>query len=163
MSIKIEPRQQADDCVILNQRLLAYSRELVWDAWTRPERLARWWGPKGFSNSFHEFDLRPGGYWRFTMHGPDGSEYPSESRFVELVEPERIVFDHLSGHVFRVTASLAGHQSGTLLSFQMRFADPEDFERCRAFVPQKNEENFDKLEAELARQTAPAGHTKETQ
>ena len=151
MSITIEPQQDHEACVFFNQRVLPFNREQVWDAWTNPQRLERWWGPWGFSNAFAEFDLRPGGYWRFVMRGPDGREYPNESRFAEIIAGERIVFDHLSGHVFRVTASFEDHEHGTLLSFRMEFVDAKDWQRCSAFVPEKNEENLDKLEAELAR------------
>ena len=59
------------DCEIVSIRNFTYSREQVFNAWTDPNRLKNWWGPKGFTNTFHEFDLRPGGKWSFIMHGPD--------------------------------------------------------------------------------------------
>ena len=66
-------------------------RELVFRAWTTPDLLARWWGPKGFTHTFHECDMRPGGMWKFAMHGPDGVDYPNHNVFVEFVQPERVV------------------------------------------------------------------------
>ncbi len=150
MGTRINAIQDSATRTFFNQRIVPFSREQVWEAWVNPERLSRWFGPAGFSSSFHEFDPQPGGMWRFTMHGPDGSNYPNENRFAELSRPERIVYDHLSAHSFRVTASFDEHEDGTLLGFRMEFADQADWERCLAFVPEKNEENLDRLEAELA-------------
>ena len=93
------------DLQIVSTRVFDFPRDLVFRAWTEPVHLAHWWGPKGFTNSFHEFDLRPGGNWRFAMHGPDGVDYKNHSVFVEIVAPERIVFDHVSGPHYRVTAN----------------------------------------------------------
>jgi uncharacterized protein YndB with AHSA1/START domain len=76
-------------------RVLDAPRELVWKAWTEPEQLTRWWGPKGMSTppGKIELDLRPGGAFRLTMvSDTTGSEFPSDMHFRELVEPERIVF-----------------------------------------------------------------------
>jgi uncharacterized protein YndB with AHSA1/START domain len=76
-------------------RILDAPRELVWKAWTDPEHLSRWWGPRGLSTpvSTIELDPRPGGVFRFTMvSDSDGTEYPSDMTFREVVEPERIVF-----------------------------------------------------------------------
>ena len=81
-------------------------QELVYRAWTTPDLLAKWWGPKGFKNTFHECEMRPGGTWKFTMHGPDGVDYPNHNVFVEFVPTERVVIDHLNVHEFRVTATL---------------------------------------------------------
>lgn len=83
-------------------RVFDASRELLWDAWTDPKHLTHWWGPRGFSTTVHEMDLRPGGVWKHTMHGPDGTDYHSQSVFIEVVRPERIVY------------SLAGGKKGDL-------------------------------------------------
>jgi uncharacterized protein YndB with AHSA1/START domain len=69
-------------------------RELVFDAWTQPEHVARWWGPRGFTTTTYEMDVRPGGVWRFTMHGPDGTDYPNRIVYTEVVRPERLAYDH---------------------------------------------------------------------
>lgn len=76
-------------------RMLDAPRELVWQAWTEPEQLARWWGPKGLSTPIEtiELDLRPGGAFRLTMvSDTTGAEFPTDMHFREVVEPERIVF-----------------------------------------------------------------------
>ena len=54
-----------------NSRVFNVPREFVFKAWTDPNHLCQWWGPKGFTNTFQEFDMRPGGHWHFVMHGPD--------------------------------------------------------------------------------------------
>jgi len=69
----------------------------VWDAWTDPAQTAQWWGPRGFTLTTHSKDLRPGGHWAYTMHGPDGTDYPGKSIFKEVVKPERLVFTHSGG------------------------------------------------------------------
>lgn len=68
-------------------------RKLVFQVWTDPRHLAKWWGPRGFTTKIHEMDVRPGGAWRYSMLGPDGKEYPFDGTYVEVVEPERLVFD----------------------------------------------------------------------
>lgn len=68
-------------------------RKLVFQVWTDPRHLARWWGPRGFTTTIHEMDVKAGGAWRYSMRGPDGNEYPFNGRYVEVVEPERLVFE----------------------------------------------------------------------
>src|SRR6188472_804340 len=92
------------DIGIVNTRVFAVPRERLFEAFSNPDHLVHWWGPKGFTNTFHEFDPRPGGAWRFVMHGPDGAEYQIEKEFIEVVKPERIVLQHLEEvHRFRMT------------------------------------------------------------
>jgi uncharacterized protein YndB with AHSA1/START domain len=78
-------------------RIFDAPRELVWQAWTNPRHVARWWGPNGFSTTTEKMDLRPGGTWKHVMHGPDGTNYPNESVFSEVSPMERIVYTH-GGH-----------------------------------------------------------------
>lgn len=73
-------------------RLFNAPRDLVFTVWTEQKHLDAWWGPDGFRNTTHEIDVRPGGVWRFTMHGPDGVDYPNRVSFLEVVRPERLVF-----------------------------------------------------------------------
>jgi uncharacterized protein YndB with AHSA1/START domain len=75
-------------------RLIDAPRELVWEAITRPEHVIHWWGPRGFSNTIHEMSVKPGGTWRFMMHGPDGVDYPNKIVFQEVVRPERLTYWH---------------------------------------------------------------------
>lgn len=76
------------DREIIATRVFKTPRLLVFKAWTDPDHLIHWWGPKGFTSTFHEFDLRPGGVWRLVMHGPNGADFQNESIFVEIVKPD---------------------------------------------------------------------------
>jgi uncharacterized protein YndB with AHSA1/START domain len=136
---------------IVTARVIDAPRERVFTAWTDPEHLAQWWGPTGFTNTFEEFDMRPGGIWRFVMHGPDGVDYKNKSVFVEIVRPERIVFQHVSGPRFQVTATFAEQAGKTRLTFRMLFDTAAECAKVKGFAVEANEQNFDRLEAQLAR------------
>ena len=88
---------EQDPRSIIGTRVFDAPRELVWTAWTDPKHLAQWWGPNGFSTTTSAFDMRPGGVWRFVMHGPDGRDYQNRITFDEIVRPERIVYRHGGG------------------------------------------------------------------
>jgi uncharacterized protein YndB with AHSA1/START domain len=75
-------------------RTFAAPRELVWLAWTDPNHVGRWWGPAGFTTTTHSMDFRPGGSWRYTMHGPDGVDYPNKTKYYEVEECAKLVYDH---------------------------------------------------------------------
>jgi uncharacterized protein YndB with AHSA1/START domain len=72
-------------------RVFNAPRELVFKAWTEPKHIEQWFGPKGFTTRVDKLDFRPLGHWRYVMIAPDGTEYPSEGVFREIVPPERIV------------------------------------------------------------------------
>lgn len=131
---------------ILTERTFPVPVHRLYAAWSDPDQLARWWGPAGFRNLFSEFDLRPGGYWRFIMSGPDGTDYRNESRFSEVVPGERIVFDHLSGHRFRTAFEFLPHGERTLLRWSMVFEEADEYERMKEFIIRANSENLDRLE-----------------
>ena len=135
---------------VVTTRVLNFPIQSVYKAWTSPEQLQKWWGPKGFTNTFHEFDLRVGGKWKFIMHGPDNKDYPNESEFVKIVEPELLVFNHLSNPVFQVRTEFTEVTSvSTRVTFRMIFPTQELFDALKNYVPEKNEENFDRMETEL--------------
>ena len=69
----------------------------MFSAFTDPKHLAQWWGPDGFTTTTHSFDFRPGGIWRFVMHGPDGRDYQNRIIYDEIVPPERLVYHHSGG------------------------------------------------------------------
>lgn len=148
-----EQNPSAADCEIVTTRIFKVPRERLFKAWTDPVWLAQWWGPKGFTSTFHEFNLQQGGVWRFTMHGPDGTDYENKSVFVEIVEPERLVFDHVSGHLFRVIATFEDEGGETKVTFRMIHNTPEECEKVKVFAVEANEQNFDRLEAVLEKMT----------
>jgi uncharacterized protein YndB with AHSA1/START domain len=89
--------ESAADREILITRTFDAPRELIWEAWTNPKHVVNWWGPRGFTTTIEEMDVRPGGVWKLVMHGPDGTDYPNKSIFTEVAKPERIVFSHGGG------------------------------------------------------------------
>ena len=136
---------------IVSTRVLEAPRERVFRAFGDPEELARWWGPKGFNNDFAEFDLRPGGVWRFVMRGPNGEEYRLVKQFVEVTPPERVVLRQEDAvHGFTMTQILLDLGARTALVWRMRFDSAQEAERVRAFIETANEENLDRLEAHLS-------------
>lgn len=82
---------------IVGTRIFDAPRELVFAAFSDPKHLAQWWGPIGFTTTTSSFDFRPGGVWRFVMHGPDGRDYENRVTYDEIVAPERIVYHHGGG------------------------------------------------------------------
>ena len=133
---------------IVTKRILNAGRTTVFSAWTNPELLAQWWGPAGFTNTFHEFDLKPGGKLKFTMHGPNGGHYPNESAFIEITIPERIVLRHVSKPHFQLIAQFEEiDESKTLLIFQQLFDTVEEYNKVKTFAVDANEENMDRLES----------------
>lgn len=133
------------DLEIVSSVLLDATPARVFDAYADGAALARWWGPAGFTSTFHEFEFRPGGRWRFDMHGPDGASHPNESVFVEVVRPERIVFDHLGSHRFRMSITLTARGGQTEMVWRMRHETAAQCERLRSVVIPANEECFDRL------------------
>lgn len=135
---------------IITTRDFSASRARVFAAWTDPEQLARWWGPNGFTNTFHECDVRPGGAWRYVMHGPDGMDYPNECVFEEIEPLERIVLRHLSGHEFQVTATFEDVGGRTRVVFRQLFMNPAEFEEAKPYCVEGNEQNLERLDAVLS-------------
>jgi uncharacterized protein YndB with AHSA1/START domain len=139
---------------IISTRIFNYPLEYVFKAWEDPTLLASWWGPKDFTNTFHEFDFRPGGNWRFTMHGPNGIDYHNKCVYVEIIKPTLIIFNHIEPvHSFQVTASFEEMGNKTNLSFRMLFDSLTECDKVRPYVVDANEQNFDRLEMVLSNMT----------
>jgi len=149
MTSSSEPPPSSPDREIISVRVFDASPEQLFQAWTDPAILARWWGPKDFKNTFEVFEPRPSGTWKFVMHGPDGTDYKNESIFRELEKPSRIVLDHLSSPRFRVVATFAAEADRTQLTFRMIFETAEMRDRVKGVVVNANEENFDRLAVQL--------------
>ncbi len=149
------PILPAMDTEIVSTRVLDARPEELFEAFANPRLLAQWWGPKGFTNTFEAFDFRPGGDWVFTMHAPDGADYPNESRFVEMERPGRIVFEHLRPmHWYEMQMLLTPEGAGTRVTWRMRFETAAEVMKIGRLVTAANQENFDRLEA-LLRGHAP--------
>ncbi len=122
---KLVVRDTADREIVLT-RLLAAPPELVFQAWTDPAHVTQWWGPGGFTTTTYKMEVRPGGVWRFCMHGPDGRDYQNQITYLEVIKPERLVYKH-GGEAecepvsFQVTVTFEEQQGKTRLTVQMLF------------------------------------------
>jgi uncharacterized protein YndB with AHSA1/START domain len=124
---------EADREMVIS-RLINAPRELVWKAWTDPKHVKHWWGPNGFTNTIHEMNVKPGGVWRFMMHGPDGIDFPNKIVFNEVVKPERLVYTHSSEdendpNIFHTTVTFEDQQGKTWLTMRALFATAEELKR----------------------------------
>jgi len=123
-------------------RKIEASVEAVFQAIADPLRLARWWGPDGFTNAIHKFEFTPGGNWDFTMHGPDGASYPNQSILTEIIPNSSVVIKHVSQPHFLLTISLTPSMNGTLISWVQEFEDPTMAANIRHIVEPANEQNL---------------------
>ncbi len=124
--------------VITLTRVYDAPLQSVWEAWTNPEEVAQWWGPRGFTITHHSRDLRTGGHWHYTMHGPDGTDYENTTQYLEVVPQQRLIYDH-GGHkdrppLFRVTALFTERNGRTQLDMSMAFPTPEVAAEMSAFI-----------------------------
>jgi len=123
----------------------------VFAAISHPERLSRWWGPAGFTNTFQVCEFKKGGRWSFVMSGPDGKNYPNESVFSEIDSPKKVVVQHVSEPKFHLTIALAASSKGTVVSWSQAFESSEIARRVEHIVVPANEQNLDRLTAEVLR------------
>ncbi|HJU84836.1 MAG TPA: SRPBCC family protein [Holophagaceae bacterium] len=121
----------------------------VFSALQDPARLARWWGPEGFTNTIHTFEFRPGGAWLFTMHGPDGKDYPNQSEFLEIVPDALVRIKHVNLPHFELSIALEPQAGGTRVTWVGVFENQEFAENMRQFLETANEQNLDRLEQEV--------------
>lgn len=125
-------------------------RRIVFEAWTKPEHLARWWGPKGFTLPVCEMDFRAGGKFHFVMRGPDGKDYPFQGAYLEIVEPERIVFQGTihddPGHKVWTTVTLAEQEDKTKLTLNQTYSFVSDATRG---APEGWRQTLDRLKEHL--------------
>lgn len=96
MAERNDPGATANERTVVITRVFDAPRTLVFKAWTDAAHLARWWGPKGFTNPVCEVDARPGGGLRIVMRAPDGAEHPMTGVFREVIAPERLVFTNIA-------------------------------------------------------------------
>lgn len=136
--------------VLHNQRVFSVSPREVFAAFERPDRLAKWWGPDGFTNTFELFEFKPGGRWVFVMHGPNGANYPNENVFREIKPDTRIVIEHVLKPWFTLTVTLTPRGDQTHLAWAQEFESPEVAATLRPLCEPANEQNFNRLEALLA-------------
>jgi uncharacterized protein YndB with AHSA1/START domain len=122
------------------QRVYDAPLQAVWDAWTDPAQVAQWWGPRGFSITTHSKDLRNGGHWNYTMHGPDGTDWPNKTTYLEVVPLAKLVYDHGANDeqpaLFRVTVLFAEVDGKTQMDMTMSLDSVEQAMQTRQFIKQ---------------------------
>jgi uncharacterized protein YndB with AHSA1/START domain len=120
---------------IVMTRVFDAPREIVFEMWTDPKHLVHWWGPRGFTTTIQEMDVRPGGAWTMIMHGPDGVNYPNHSVFTEVVKPERLVYSHGGSREggpradFQQTVTFEDQGGKTRLTMRLLFPSAADRDR----------------------------------
>ena len=134
------------DLEIVNRRTIDVPVARVFEAYRDPAQLALGWGPDGFTNTFQEFDFRSGGRWRYTMHGPDGTDYRNESDIVEVVKNARILVHHLQPtHRFYLAMTFERRGLATDVTWRMTFETADELTRLRTVLYAANEQNLDRL------------------
>ena len=124
MATRNNPDPQTKERELVITRVFDAPRSLVFKAWTEPERIKQWWGPRGFITLSCEMDLRPGGTWRTRSRSPEGTEHAEHGVFREIVEPERLIFtqawEDAEGkpkHETLVTVTFTEQSGKTVLTF----------------------------------------------
>ncbi len=150
------------DREIVITRVFDAPRELIWKAWTDPKQIVRWWGPRGFSTTIRKMEVRPGGKWEMTMHGPDGTDYPSQGVFKEVAKLERIVYSMVGGkkgqpgHQFETTWTFEAQGEKTKVTLRMLFPSAETREQVAKDygVVEGGNQTLDRLGEQLAKNLA---------
>jgi uncharacterized protein YndB with AHSA1/START domain len=133
----------------ITYRTIPATLEQVFAAISDPERLARWWGPAGFTNTFNVCEFEIGGRWSFVMHGPNGGNYKNENVFEEIEAPTKVVVHHISEPKYRLTITLAATPEGTVVTWSQEFEQAEVAKRIEHIVVPANEQNLERLSNEV--------------
>ncbi len=137
--------------------------KLVWDAWTDPKQTAQWWGPRGFTLTSHSKNLIAGGTWHYTMHGPDGTDYPNLTKYLEVEKYSRLVYDH-GGYIdkppmFRVTVVFSESNGKTKMDMTMALPTPEAAEEAKKFITKAGgNATWDRLSEFLSKEISGKEH-----
>jgi uncharacterized protein YndB with AHSA1/START domain len=145
-------KSSTHDREITISRKLNAPVDLVWEAWIKPEHIANWWGPNGFTTTIGKMDLTAGGEWNLVMHGPDGTDYKNKSIFKEVVLHKKIVYEHVSAPKFISTIRFEEQGEQTHLTWHMLFDSVEEFiQVVKTFKADEGlKQNVEKLEVYLA-------------
>jgi uncharacterized protein YndB with AHSA1/START domain len=121
----------AADREIVMTRTFRAPRDKVFEVWTNPDHIGQWWGPDGFTTTTYEMDVKPGGVWRYMMHGPDGTDFPNRIVYTEVVKPERLVYKHGTdgedeAGYFQVTVTFVEQNDRTEIIMRMLLGSAEE-------------------------------------
>lgn len=147
--------ETADREMVLT-RVLDAPRELVWEVWTDPQHIGQWWGPRGFTTTTYSMDVRPGGVWRFVMHGPDGVDYKNKIVYIEIVKPERLVYNHGDDEgeagQFHVTVTFAAQGGKTKVTMRVLFASAAERDKVvKSGAVEGGKQTLERLAEHLAK------------
>jgi uncharacterized protein YndB with AHSA1/START domain len=121
---------QPSDREIVMARIFDAPRELVFAAYTDPQHIPHWWGPRNMTTIVDRMDVRPGGVWRYIHKGPDGAEFGFNGEYREIVPPERLVstfeFEGMPGHIVVDTAVFEEQDGKTKVTVTSLFQSRED-------------------------------------
>jgi len=144
--------------VFKTSRFFSESVDAVFQAFASPERLARWWGPDGFTNTFDVFEFKNGGSWRFTMHGPDGQHYPNVVVFENIEINRLLVLSHVTQPAFKLTIQFEPNKEspslGTTVTWQQAFESADLAASIQHIVEPANEQNLSRWQKELAQEAS---------
>ncbi len=135
--------------VFKTSRKISASPDKIFDAFKSPERMAKWWGPAGFTNTFNLFQFENGGKWSFVMHGPDGGNYPNEIEFIEIISHEKIVIKHISEPHFILTVTIESSGTDSIVYWEQDFENEDTAAKVALIVIPANEQNLDRLTDEV--------------
>jgi uncharacterized protein YndB with AHSA1/START domain len=133
--------------------------KMVWDAWVEPGQVAQWWGPRGFTITSHGKDIKTGGFWHYTMHGPDGVDYVNKTKYLEVIPYAKMVYDHGGNDeqkpLFRVTVLFKEAGGKTHMDMTMALPSPEALDQTRAIIKKANgESTWDRLAEYLEKESS---------
>ncbi len=156
MAITNEQSSSTAGRELIMTRTIDAPRELVYKVWTDPQHVAQWWGPNGFTNTIIEMDVRPGGTWLYTMHAPDGTDFPNKIVYSEVVKAERLVYVHSDGSEndpkqFDVTITFEAEGNKTKLTMRSLFGSAETLKMLieNFGVAEGGNQTLNRLEAHL--------------
>jgi uncharacterized protein YndB with AHSA1/START domain len=126
----MERKSSAADRELFISRTLDVPVEMAWELWTKPEHLAHWWGPNGFTCTISKMDVTPGGLWNLVLHGPDGTDYDNRSIYKEVIPFKKLVYEHISYPWILATVEFEAQDGKTLVNWHMLFESAEAFTRA---------------------------------
>ncbi len=151
----------SDKHQIITTRVLNAPRDLVWAVLTTPDHIKHFWGPDGFTNTIKQMDVKVGGQWLFTMHGPDGKDWPNRIIYRTVTPPSYLAFDHdggeddVSGHRFLGELELFEEGNKTRIELRMTEATMEARNAVAQFAAEGGRQNLERLAAYVAPMANP--------
>ena len=138
MTANCKANEKANEIYI--ERIYDADVKMVWEAWVDPKQVAQWWGPRGFTLTTISKEVKLGGFWIYTMHGPDGTNYPNKTEFLEVEKYSRLVYDHGGNDdrppMFRVTVNFIDMSGKTKMQMTMSLPTAEAAVEAKKFIKQ---------------------------